>query len=63
MSMFQTPRPAALPPFVRPRCAGCGAPMLLARVDSDQPGQDLRIFECNICDRFETLAVNFNDRA
>jgi hypothetical protein len=62
MSMYQTPRPNVSPPFARPRCADCGAPMLLARVDADQPGQDLRIFECNICERFETLVVKFGDR-
>ena len=62
MSTFETSRVTSPQHFARPRCADCGALMLLARIDSDKPGQDLRIFECGPCDRFESVVVKFRDR-
>jgi hypothetical protein len=32
-----------------PNCPDCGAPMLLARIEPDEPGHDIRMFECRAC--------------
>jgi len=36
-------------PIVRDPCPECGTAMLLARIEPDQPGNDLRTFECPKC--------------
>jgi predicted RNA-binding Zn-ribbon protein involved in translation (DUF1610 family) len=35
--------------IVRDPCPGCGTAMLLARIEPDQSGHDLRTFECPQC--------------
>jgi hypothetical protein len=41
-------------------CPHCGFPMLLAIIEpAEHEGHDKRIFECLICNRVETVVVNF----
>ena len=35
--------------IVHPTCAKCGAPMLLARIERDEPGWQKRTFERQAC--------------
>ena len=32
-----------------PKCPECGAEMLLARIESDEPDHDSRTLECQVC--------------
>ena len=44
----------------RPNCSKCGAKMWLARIEPhDQPGHDVRTFECPECDHSEIVTVKF----
>jgi DNA-directed RNA polymerase subunit M/transcription elongation factor TFIIS len=45
--------------IIRPPCNKCGATMLLARIEPDKPGHDLRTFECPKCEHSETVVVKF----
>ena len=48
------------PPVGQRRCPVCGVPMFLASIEpSDQPGHDLRTFECVTCDFSEQATVKF----
>ena len=41
---------ASKPPLIeRPLCPECGSLMWLARIMPDEPGHDLRTFECPEC--------------
>jgi hypothetical protein len=43
-----------------PACPRCRGMMLLCRIEpSDQPGHDLRTFECRSCGHAETRKVRF----
>jgi hypothetical protein len=46
--------------FQRPRCDECRAPTTLARIEpSDEPGYDLRTFQCIACDHVQTAKIKF----
>jgi hypothetical protein len=48
------------PPVGQRWCPVCGVPMFLASIEpSDQPGHDLRTFECVTCDFSEKATVKF----
>jgi hypothetical protein len=47
------------PISARPQCPKCTAPMYLARITLDQPGFDLRTFECPRCQHVESVVVEF----
>lgn len=43
-----------------PPCQKCGALMQLARIEpADQPGHDLRTFECCSCGSYEEVKIRF----
>ena len=44
---------------VRPACPECPAQMYLSRIEPEQPGFDLRTFECPRCQHVETAVVQF----
>lgn len=44
-------------PIERLLCPRCGTPMDLSRVEPDEPGFDLRIFECPKCQHSESFVV------
>jgi hypothetical protein len=46
--------------IVRPRCPKCVAIMMLASIDSQGTGYDMRTFECPVCDHPESEVVQFN---
>ena len=58
MTLFQpaTPESNAI---VRPPCSKCGTTMMLARIEPDAPGRDLRTFECPKCENSESTVVKF----
>ena len=39
------------------RCPHCGAKMMLALIEPDRPGYDVRTFECRPCDYAESNVV------
>jgi hypothetical protein len=41
----------------RPFCADCEAPMILARLEPDGPGFDLRTFVCLMCAATESIVA------
>jgi hypothetical protein len=41
----------------RPFCADCEAPMILSRLEPDEPGFDLRTFACLMCAATESIVV------
>lgn len=44
----------------RPPCAKCGGPTSLARIEPDNdPGYDLRTFECDACGAAEVVKLRF----
>ena len=43
----------------RPDCQQCAAQMYLARIEPEEPGHDLRTFECPRCQHIETIVVQF----
>ncbi len=43
----------------RPDCPQCAAQMYLARIEPEEPGYDLRTFECPRCQHIETIVVQF----
>jgi hypothetical protein len=47
------------PISARPQCPKCTALMYLARTTLDQPGFDLRTFECPRCQHVESVVVEF----
>ena len=47
MRQFQVNPPTE--DIVHPRCAKCGAPMWLTRIEPDKPGSEQRTFECQAC--------------
>jgi hypothetical protein len=47
------------PISARPQCPKCTALMYLARVTLDEPGFDLRTFECPRCQHVESVVVDF----
>ena len=42
-----------------PRCARCGAPMWLARIEPDGPSLEKRTFECQVC-QYEAIDIQKN---
>ena len=46
------------PDTIRPECQKCGTQMLLARVEPDSPGRELRTFECPVCKHSEHVVAN-----
>ena len=46
--------------YYRPGCSKCGAPASLAWIEpADEPGYDLRTYECIACRNADTVAVRF----
>jgi hypothetical protein len=39
----------------RPLCSKCGRPLLLTRIEPEEPGFDLRIYYCAFCEANETI--------
>jgi|RhiMetdeSRZDD1v2_1073273.scaffolds.fasta_scaffold1406557_2 hypothetical protein len=53
---------AVSPPLAtdRPICPECGTLMRLSRIEpTERPGYDLRVFECQGCDKTESMIVRF----
>jgi len=42
-----------------PICPKCSVHMMLTRVDPDEPGYDKRTFECQVCNREQSIVVKF----
>jgi hypothetical protein len=40
---------------LRPPCAKCGRPLLLTRIEPEEPGFDLRTYYCAHCESNETI--------
>jgi hypothetical protein len=40
---------------LRPPCSKCGKPLLLTRIEPEEPGFDLRIYYCASCAANETI--------
>jgi hypothetical protein len=51
--------PENTPIDARPGCPECSALMCLALVEPEQPGFDLRTFECPRCQHVGTVVVKF----
>ena len=47
------------PPTGQTSCPKCGSPMGLTRIEPDEPGKDLRTFECGKCQHIETMVIIF----
>lgn len=45
--------------IVQPRCAECGAPMWLTRIEPDEPGSEKRTFECQVCQNEAAEVVKY----
>ena len=45
--------------IIRPWCPRCGAQMMLARIEPDQPNHDKRSFECEKCGNEHSEIVKF----
>jgi hypothetical protein len=58
MTRYQ-PATAYSDAIVRPPCTKCGTVMLLARIEPDKPGHDLRTFECPKCEHSESVVIKF----
>jgi ssDNA-binding Zn-finger/Zn-ribbon topoisomerase 1 len=43
----------------RPPCSKCGTPMMLARIEPDEPDHDKRTYECPKCEHAETVVVKY----
>jgi hypothetical protein len=43
----------------RPSCPKCGARMMLARIEPDEPNHDKRTFECSGCQNSESVVVRY----
>jgi hypothetical protein len=40
---------------LRPPCSRCGRPLLLTRIEPEEPGFDLRTYYCAFCEDSETV--------
>jgi hypothetical protein len=40
---------------LRPPCSKCGRPLMLTRIEPEEPGFDLRTYYCAFCQFHETL--------
>jgi hypothetical protein len=40
---------------LRPPCSGCGRPLILTRIEPEEPGFDLRTYYCAHCEAHETV--------
>jgi hypothetical protein len=40
---------------LRPPCTGCGRPLVLTRIEPEEPGFDLRTYYCAFCQANETI--------
>jgi hypothetical protein len=40
---------------LRPPCSRCGRPLILTRIEPEEPGFDLRIYYCAHCEANETV--------
>jgi hypothetical protein len=40
---------------LRPPCSKCGRPLLLTRIEPEEPGFDLRTYYCAFCESHETI--------
>jgi hypothetical protein len=40
---------------LRPPCTGCGRPLVLTRIEPEEPGFDLRTYYCAFCQADETI--------
>lgn len=49
--------------IAHPTCAQCGVPMWLTRIEPDEPGKQLRTFECQACGNSTQEIVAFNAQA
>ena len=43
--------------YDRPRCPKCAKQMYLAHMEPNQPGFDLRTFECPSCEHSESIVI------
>jgi len=57
--MQQTQTMPSLLGIGRPLCPRCGTRMMLARIEPDEPGHDLRTFECTDCNHYEVVKIRF----
>jgi hypothetical protein len=42
---------------LRPPCSKCGRPLLLTRIEPEEPGFDLRKYYCAFCSTNESIIV------
>jgi len=40
---------------LRPPCSKCGRPLILTRIEPEEPGFDLRVYYCAFCRSNETV--------
>ena len=43
---------------LRPPCSRCGRPLLLTRIEPEEPDFDLRTYYCAFCQANETVIAN-----
>jgi hypothetical protein len=43
---------------LRPPCSKCGRPLLLTRIEPEEPGFDLRTYYCASCEANETIIAS-----
>jgi hypothetical protein len=53
---LNAPRPTS---ELQPPCPACGNPMWLTRLSAYSDKEELRTFECQVCERTENLTVKF----
>ena len=41
----------------RPECPQCGMLMMLTRIEPEAPGEELRTFECSLCEHQASVVV------
>ena len=42
---------------IRPPCSKCGRPLILTRIEPEEPGFDLRTYYCAACEDTEVVMV------
>jgi hypothetical protein len=57
MADTNSPPPSPFINVVRPPCPKCGTTMMLARIEPEEPGFDLRTFECPACGALDTRII------
>jgi hypothetical protein len=48
---------------LRPPCSGCGKPLILTRIEPQEPGFDLRIYYCANCGSNDTILASVEGAA